>query len=97
MDVTRIAEMESYLDACVAATHDLNAQLTRLDDQREAMIRLFRYYGSEAWYQDRAGELPADVKAGVLSEDLVYDAIVGLREAAFHMLELSTDILKNRG
>ena len=36
------------------------------------------------------------LKAGVLSEDLVYDEIVDARDASFRMLELATDILKNR-
>ncbi len=34
--------------------------------------------------------------AGVLSEDLVYDQITAVRDAAFRMLDLSADILKNR-
>ena len=51
-------------------------------------------YGSEDWYADRDMELPEGVKAGVLSEDSVYDAITDLRDAAFQMLELGTDILK---
>ena len=60
------------------------------------MIELFKYYGSEAWYEDREGKVPEGVKAGVLSEDLVYDAITNVRDTSFHMLELATDILKNR-
>ena len=31
-----------------------------------------------------------------LSEDLIYDEIIKLRENAFEMLESATDILKNR-
>ena len=96
MDLSRISEMESYLDECTAATRDLTAQLTRMDALRDDMTRLFRYYGSEAWYADREGELPEGIKAGVLSEDLVYDTITAIRDAAFQMLELATDLLKNR-
>lgn len=96
MDVKRIIEMESYLDECAAATEALRVQLERMGAVRESMIRLFRYYGSEAWYEDREGELPDGLKAGVLSEDLVYDAVTAVRDASFHMLELATDILKNR-
>ena len=55
---------------------------------------LFQYYGSEDWHADRDMELPDGFKAGVLSEDSVYDAITELRDAAFDMLELGTDILK---
>ncbi len=96
MDIGRIKEMEGYLNECEAAAADLSAQVKRMEDLREHMIRLYKYYGSEAWYEDRDGELPADVPAGVLSEDAVYDHITAVRDTAFRMLELATDILKNR-
>ena len=96
MDLQRIKEMEERLNRCTAATADLDRQLDRMEELREDMIRLFSYYGSEAWYEDREGELPENVPAGVLSEDLVYDQITAVRDAAFRMLDLSTDILKNR-
>ncbi len=96
MDIERIREMEGYLNECAAVTAGLTEQLDRTDAVREDMIRLFSYYGSEAWYEDREGELPADVPAGVLSEDAVYDLITEIRDAAFRMLETATDILKNR-
>ena len=96
MDIERIREMEGYLNECAAVTAGLTEQLDRTDAVREDMIRLFSYYGSEAWYEDRGGELPADVPAGVLSEDAVYDRITEIRDAAFRMLETATDILKNR-
>ena len=81
---------------CTAAAGELSAQLERMDALKERMGRLFRYYGSEEWFADREAELPEGTKAGVLSEDAVYDAITALRDTAFHMLELATDILKNR-
>ena len=96
MDLQRIREMEDRLNRCAAATADLDRQLDRMEELREDMIRLFSYYGSEAWYEDREGELPKDVPASVLSEDLVYDQITAVRDAAFRMLDLSSDILKNR-
>ena len=96
MDIERIREMEGYLNECAAVTAGLTEQLDRTDAVREDMIRLFSYYGSDAWYEDREGELPADVPAGVLSEDAVYDRITEIRDAAFRMLETATDILKNR-
>ena len=96
MNTERVREMEGYLNECTAATEALTAQLDRTDALRDRMIRLFSYYGSEAWYEDREAELPEDLPAGVLSEDLVYDQITAVRDAAYHMLELATDILKNR-
>ena len=96
MNIERVREMEGYLNECTAATADLTGQLERMEAIREKMIRLFSYYGSEAWYEDREGDLPEDVPAGVLSEDLVYDQVTEIRDAAFRMLELATDILRNR-
>ena len=96
MDIDRIKEMEAYLNECVAATKDLDAQLERMDALKEPMTKLFEYYGSGDWYVDREGELPEGVNAGVLSEDLVYDEIIAVRDSAIHMLELATDILKER-
>ena len=96
MDMTRIREMESYLNECSDATNDLVAELDRMEALGDHMTRLFEYYGSEEWYQDREGDLPEGIRAGVLSEDLVYDEITAIRDAAFQMLELATDILKNR-
>ena len=92
----RISEMENYLDECIEFNAELSLQLEELDEAKERFEELFRYYGSEDWYKDREEELPEGMKAGVLSEDLVYEEIAKLRENAIHMLESATDILKNR-
>ncbi len=96
MNLQYIAEMEKILNECKAATSDLDAQLDRMEKLKDPMTRLFSYYGSEEWYMDIESELPEGMPAGVLSEDAVYDQITAVRDAAFRMLELSTDILKNR-
>ena len=96
MDLERIRQMESYLNECTEATADLKTQLDRMEALHDPMIQLFDYYGSEEWYADREGDVPPDVPAGVLSEDLVYDQIMEIRDAAFQMLTLATDILKDR-
>lgn len=96
MNVQRISEMEGYLNESAAATAALHAELERMEALREPMRRLFAYYGSGDWYEDREGELPEGLPAGVLSEDAVYDEITELRNAAFRMLELATEILKDR-
>ena len=43
---------------------------------------------------DAEGKLPEDLPRGVLSEDLIYDVIIGNRDNALRMLELGTEILK---
>ena len=96
MDIQRIKDMEKKLDLCVSATEELSGALDRMGSVLDEMSALFGYYGSEEWYEDRDGELPSEVKAGVLSEDAVYDQITEIRNTAFRMLETATDILKNR-
>lgn len=92
----RISEMETRLTECEAATAALTEQIEHMEALKEPMTALFRYYGSEDWYSDCEAELPEGMPAGVLSQDAVYDAITDIRDAAFRMLELATDILKNR-
>ena len=90
----RIARMESHLDETAALTAKLQERLDAVKAVKGHAQALFQYYGSEDWYADCDMELPEGFKAGVLSEDSVYDAITDLRDAAFQMLELGTDILK---
>ena len=92
--LTRIARMESCLNEVTDLTARLKEQLGALNAVESRAKELFSYYGSEDWHADRDLTLPEGFKAGVLSEDSVYDAITDLRDAAFDMLELGTDILK---
>ena len=94
-DLSRIQKMENVLNECSEAITNLQEQLDRMNSLKERATQLFSYYGSEDWYTDRESELPEGFAAGVLSEDAAYDAITELRDAAFQMLEMGTDILKN--
>ena len=92
-ELDRISSMESYLDETAALTAKLQEQLDAVKAAKDHTRALFQYYGSEDWHADRDLTLPEGFKAGVLSEDSVYDAITELRDAAFDMLELGIDIL----
>ena len=93
-NIKRITEMEIALDECREVLDDMESALDRLEAVREKMRELFAYYGSEEWFEDRELELPPDVKAGVLSEDLVYDAVTDAKDMSVRMLELATDVIK---
>jgi len=93
-ELDRIARMESYLNDVTTLTTKLQEQLDAMKAAESHAKELFSYYGSEDWHADRDLTLPEGFKAGVLSEDSVYDAITELRDAAFDMLELGTVILK---
>ena len=93
-NIKRITEMEIALDECREVLDDMESALDRLESVREKMGELFAYYGSEEWFEDRELELPPDVKAGVLSEDLVYDAVTDAKDMSVRMLELAADVIK---
>ena len=97
--VTQITKMETYLNEAEAAIKDFTAALERFEKCQMKIKELSEYYGSEAWFQDLEdydkGQLPAGLKCGVLSEDLVYHVLVTNRELAIKMLELGTAIIKN--
>ena len=93
-NIKRITEMEIALDECREVLDDMESALDRLEAVREKMGELFAYYGSEEWFEDRELKLPPDVKAGVLSEDLVYDAVTDAKDMSVRMLELATDVIK---
>ena len=95
MNKQRVTDMETVLNDTTAVTAALHEQLDRMDELKDGMTKLFAYYGSKDWYDDREGDT-AGIAAGVLSEDAVYDALSDVRDAAIRMLETATDILKNR-
>lgn len=77
--IARIEEMEKHLDEASKAIRELSDALTKYEWARDAYYKLQEYYDSELWLRDfevdEAGELPKDLKRGVLSEDAVYDLI----------------------
>ena len=97
--VERVSRMESYLDESGAAITELSEALEKYESVQDKYYELEEYYGSEDWMADfdadRAGELPADLKRGVLSEDAVYDLITDhielmkrLQDAVLRSMEL---------
>ena len=94
MDTQRITEMEKIFNEISGITEEMTALLSRMEEGKESVSRLFRYYGSDEWFEDREGDLPEGIPAGVLSEDGVYDLLTLLREESFRMIENATDYLK---
>ena len=69
--------MEHILNSATNAVSELEKLHPDIKD-------LLAYYGSREWFDDleadNKGELPADLRRGVLSEDAVYDLISKIRE-----------------
>ena len=79
--IERIRRYEEILDELAAAVADAERAVERLEALREKKDDLERYYTGGGWradYEaDERGLLPADLKRGVLSQDVVFDLLTG--------------------
>ncbi len=98
--IERITEMEAHLDRATAALHAYADALETYLAAQADVNALDRYYGGTEWRSDfeadEAGELPANLKRGVLSEDGVYDVLTENRALFLRTLETLAKIEQNR-
>jgi hypothetical protein len=82
LQIERIKWMEQRFNNAMAAIKDGSA--VSLKAIKEDIAELSKYYGSELWKldfaADEAGNLPSDLKRGVLSEDGIWDLLSDYRE-----------------
>ena len=94
----RIEQMEACLDQAVSAINGLSDALEKYAAVLPAIQKLSEYLGSENWFNDReaddTGNLPSNLKRGVLSEDGIWNALDDSRQLNIRMLEVATDFLK---
>jgi len=82
LQIERIKWMEQRFNNAMAAIKDGSAD--SLKAIKEDVAELSKYYGSELWKLDFAadetGNLPPDLKRGVLSEDGIWNLLSDYRE-----------------
>ncbi len=82
LQVERIKWMEQRFNKALAAIKDESA--ASLKAVKEDIAELSKYYDSELWKldlaADEAGNLPADLERGVLSEDGIWNLLSDYRE-----------------
>ena len=82
IEIERIKQMEQRFNKALAAIKDGSA--ISLKAVKEDVAELSKYYGSELWKQDfaadEAGNLPPDLKRGVLSEDGIWNLLSDYRD-----------------
>ena len=84
LQIERIKWMEQRFNNALAAIKDDSAAL--LKAIKEDVAELSKYYGSELWKLDfaadeaEAGNLPPDLKRGVLSEDGIWNLLSDYRD-----------------
>jgi hypothetical protein len=82
IEIERIKWMEQRFNNAMAAIKDGSAD--SLKAIKEDVAELSKYYGSELWKldfaADEAGNLPPDLKRGVLSEDGIWNLLSDYRD-----------------
>ena len=84
INIARIRQMEQYFDE-VLNVLDVNSELVYQDANVQKMMQvLTEYMDSGQWLQDyecdERGELPRDLKRGVLSQDGLYNLLCDVRQ-----------------
>ena len=91
--IERITYMEQILDEVTEAVSSLTEALEKYSTIQDKLQELSAYYGSEQWRQDfdddSAGEIPSNLKRGVLSEDAVYNLLADISDLKEQLKELS--------
>lgn len=79
--LTRVREMEERYDELTRVLAGLDEAISEYKTFKPDLQALREYMESGQWKQDfeadEAGQIPADVKRGVLSEDGLYDLLQG--------------------
>ena len=82
LQIERIKWMEQRFNNALAAIKD--GAIDSLKAIKEDIAELSKYYGSEQWKQDfaadEAGNLPPDLKRGVLAEDSIWNLLFDYSE-----------------
>ena len=98
--IDRIKEMEKIYDKTSKSVKELEKALEAFKKDEKALYKLSKYYGSKAWLDDYdaydAGKVPKNVKAGVLSQDLVYDLLVDYHDLVTEMSKLVNKALEEQ-
>ena len=87
----KIEDNEKRLDKLSKIVSKLNNNLVNFEDLIQDYYSLNEYYGSKEWFQDKddfeSGKIK-NIKAGVLSEDAVWNLDENIKELIIKMEEI---------
>ncbi len=90
--IERIKEMEQYLDKALEAVSAMEEALGKYSEALPHIRELVSYYSGPLWRKDfdddSEGNIPKDLKRGVLSEDGVYNMLCDNRQILDEMSEI---------
>lgn len=93
--IKRIQENEERLDRLTVIMRDLENALDNFEESQALLKDLNEYYGSKEWFKDKdayeTGKIER-IKAGVLSEDAVWNLITDVIRIKEKIQEISDKI-----
>ena len=92
--MNRITKNEEYLDEALSTIKQLEDALNKFEKTKEKIKKLNEYYGSQEWFQDLDdydNNRIKKVKAGVLSEDAIWNMNEELKEIREKMKKISNE------
>lgn len=99
MQIKRINEMEESLNISKKIIKQFEENLEEYKKVQKHIKKISKYYGSKNWYKDfddYNNKKIKNIKAGVLSEDGIYNVIMDNKEIAEDLNKLSKKILKEK-
>ena len=89
--IDRISKNETRLDNILSSIKELENALAKFKANKKDLYLLNKYYGSKAWLEDKEayenGKIPR-IKAGVLSEDAVWNLNEEIEDLIKQMKEM---------
>lgn len=95
--VDRIIENEERLDSILLSIKKLEEALSEFKSNKKSIELVNEYYGSKNWFRDKdfyEKNNISDIKAGVLSEDTVWNMNDDIKDLIYEMQSIITDYLK---
>ena len=93
--IKRIEENEKRLDSLLESVKELEQALEVFKSKKKDLKELKKYYGSKNWLKDKEAyeqnKIPK-IKAGVLSEDAVWNLLENIDELKKEMNAIKKDL-----
>ena len=97
--IERIKENEKILDEFSLIIEKIAKDITELEEKKDDLAKLNKYYGSKNWFKDKEklekGKI-VGIKAGVLSEDAVWNLLTIINELQERLNNIKKEIYDNK-
>lgn len=96
MDIDKINKLENIYDKSKQIFDIIDSNVQEFMDNEKDVDILLDYYFNGSWKDDYeySNNNEINIKAGILSEDLIYNHYIERKELAIKLIEIGLEILK---